>query len=468
MPLWGSSLARPGEAVPGRLAPVLAQDAAEVERQREIIAARRAHEGRGQEHLTRRLHRFLGDEAQLFGPRLNYTQKINRSLAARLVVEAVWSTAQSKDERDRQGAWANQIWGWNGGGSYMAQRRPHLHTQLVRDGEAFLLVDYDERRGQARFTPHERYTDAGTALEGQCGDGQGIRLIYPDGDTMAEPILGAKRWTAHANGPDGLLLSEPPLTLYEPGTVSRWSRSGCEWQLKEEVPWTRDGTPQGEPLGIPIVHLRTPEMRPAAREALPVQKALNKLFLDMLAASDFDAWRLLVAFGWEPPADIEPGSIIGSTRSPSEAGITSIEPGDPSRQLALIDKAISLMSDISNVPLTLIQRSGQRAAEGTLQEEKDDFIKLVQDYAAPLAAGYSEAFSYGRKLENVFGLPTGGDFDESGGFEIKWADFWSRSTAEKLQETQAMTLAGFPQSEIWRDVWGKSAGDIVRLQSNAA
>ena len=461
---WGLA----GQALPATLRGALEMTAAEAARQREIIMARRYHEGRHAVRLTRRLERYLADEAEMFLPRLNFTRKINRSLAARLVVETIWSTASDEAERRRQSEWVQGIWGWDGGGSRMPQKRPQLHTALVRDGEAFLLVDYDLERGRARLTPHERYTDPGVEIEGECGNGEGVRLLYPDDDLDRPPLCAAKRWMARGQNALGETTSEARLTLYLPASIEKWRLTGGGWELLETMPWTRDGSAGGEAIGVPIVHLRTPEMKPAAREAIPIQKGLNKLFLDMLAASDFDAWRLLVAFGWEPPAEIEPGTVIGSTRSPSEAGIQAIEPGDPGRQLALLDKLTALMSDIANVPLTLVQRSGQRAAEGTLQEEKEDFIKLVQDYADALGAGYADALRIARRLENVFGAPEGGDFDETTGFETKWASFWARTTSEKLVETQAMVAAGFPSAEIWRDVWGKSESDLSRLLPVAA
>lgn len=450
----------PGQA-PAEIRWLLECDATERLRQQELIMARRYHEGRHPVRLTRRLQRYLGDEAELFLPRLNFTRKISRGLAARLVVESLWSTAPEDAERTRQSTWANALWGWDGGGSRMPQKRPQLHTALVRDGEAYLLVDFDLEHGRARLTPHERFVDAETEIEGERGSGEGVRLYYPDDDADQPPLCGTKRWTARVPRPDGSMESEARLTVYWPNRVQKWKGSGSGWILVEELPWTRDGRSGGPAIGIPFVHLRTPEMKPAAREAIPIQKGLNKLYLDMLAASDFDAWRLLVAFGWEPPAEIEPGTVIGSTRSPSEASIQAIEPGEPGRQLALLDKLIDLMSDVTNVPLTLLQRSGQRAAEGTLQEEKEDFIKLVQDYADALGAGYSDALRIARKLENVFGSTE--PMEESCGFEVKWGSFWARTTSEKQGETSAMLAAGFPREEIWREVWGKSESDLERL-----
>lgn len=283
-------------------------------------------------------------------------------------------------------------------------------------------------------------------------------MFYPDEDINQPPMFAVKRWKS--TSPDSSK-GELRINVYYPGRIERWRLRDFAWELMPEdgvVFWTRDGTEKGEPLGIPMIHLRTPGMKPAAREAIPIQKALNKLYLDMMASSDFDAWRVLVAFGWEPPDEIEPGTIIGSTAEPKLASIESIEAGDPTSQIALIDKSTGLMSDVSNVPLSLIQRSGQRAAEGTLQEEKEDFIALVRDYADGLGVAYSDALRYARKLENVFAV--GVDMDEEPGFEIQWQDFWARSVADKAAESGAMMAAGFPPEVIWRDVWGKNDGEI--------
>lgn len=460
--------------VPPALRPILSVSERERGHQQEIALARLYHDGRQGVKLTPRLREFLGPDAGAFGVRLNFVQKVNRALSSRLIVDGFDCDADDEDEQRHQIEFAAKVWR----GSRMKSKRAALHLAAIRDGEHFLLVDWDTANQRPRLTPHPRYVDPSAAAgldisaEGdEWGAGEGMQMIYPHDDPDQPPLCAIKRWTERLPDARGVPMPIVRLTIYYPNRVEKYALGRDGWTLRETEPWTRDGKSdtelRGEPLGIPVAHLKTPGLRPLAREAIPLQKALNKVFIDMMAASDLDAWRLLVAFGWEPgDAAIQPGSIIGTTKPPNQASIVPIEASDPVHQIALVDKMVALMADVTDVPLSLLQRSAQRAAEGTLQEEKESFIALARDYADTIEGAYEDALRIARRLQNTFGTVAEGEslLDEAPSFAIRWGEFWARSTNDRAQEASARLASGYTPAEVQRRVWHEDEATIERMK----
>ena len=498
-----------GEArdnTPISLKPILAhcQSPGEVALQERIIVARAYHAGHHDVRLTNRLRQFLGQDVGQFVLRLNMVRKVTKAIAERLVVEGLDAEAPDKLANAANVAFANAVWA----GSRMKAKRAQLMTATVRDGESLILIDFDSESNRPRLTPHQRYTDplvgvsrrdagalpaqtmataAGvmglsTVLDAHRGDGEGMWLKYPNDDANQRPAYAVKRWTDHYYDDNGSAKTQQRINVYLDDRCEKFAQGPQGWELYPEA----DGTwpvplldKGGEPLGIPVVHVRTPEMLPAAFEAIPLQKGTNKTLVDLLASSDSSAFRILIALGWKPfdatgkPLEIAPGQWIGAVDSAAgnhPPDVKVVEGADLANQIAVLDKLIACMADAVDVPLSLMNRSNQRAAEGTLQEEKECFEAKVKDYRDTIELAIEDALKIARRWANTFGDPGVsqetdgyGLVPEQGNFCVKWAPFGKMSAAEQQAEAAGMMASGLPQEEIWAKVYGYTPEEIKQL-----
>jgi hypothetical protein len=458
------------DTTPHILRSLLLLDENETATQMRILMARRYHAGLHETRLTNRLKEFLGSEGDDFAVRLNFTRKINKVIAERLIIAGFASTAANDAEKARQAAFASLVWK----GSRMKGKRARSHTEAVRDGEHYILIDFDSENNRARLTPHQRYTDPLVSAFGYIGDGEGMQMVYPNNDVDQKPEFAVKRWTEQVRQADGTFRPSPRINLYFADRTEKYVQGALGWvpyQVEGEawpLPWLDQNN---QPLGIPVVHVKTPELLPATTEAIPEQRALNKSLVDLLASSDANAFRIMIALGWKPvdeaglPLSIEPGSWIGTTAE--NASVTVVEGADLSNQIAVIDKHIGWMSDVTDIPLSLLNHSNQRAAEGTLQEEKESFIAKVRDYAETMEIAYTDAFKIARRVHNAFcefGQSEVKELAEDGDIEVLWEPFSVRSVDDKAMEAAALKASGVTDEYIQRHVWAIDETEIKKMQ----
>lgn len=441
------------DTTPDNLKPALALSMQDAERQRRIVAVRAFDAGRHGVLLTERLERFLGASGDQFAPRLNFTSKIAGAVAERLVIEGFTNDAPDDAGQAAQSEFADGVWR----GSRMKGKRAKMFQDAVRDGEYFILIDYDSENKRARWTPHKRYLAPELG-----GDGEGMFFAYPDGDVDRKPEYAVKRWAEIVREANGAPRAVPRVNLYFADRIEKYANGPRGWALIEQPAWfNRDGSP----LGIAAVHIKTPTLEPAATEAIPIQKGLNKTYIDMLAAADMEAFRVLIALGWDPTDNgkVSPKIEAGTWMYTTEEGgsVQEVAPSDSTRFIGLIDKQIALMSDVTNTPLTLLQRSNQRAAEGTLQEEKESFVAKVRDYAETIEMAFEDALKIARRVQNAFG--DGPALSEDADFAVQWQAFTTRSTDDRTKEAAAMLASGYTIEEVQRKVWNEDEAVIERM-----
>lgn len=447
------------DTTPPELKPVINPSARETATQRLIVEARAYHDGLIANRLTDTLRDALGmsktltrtndsgEEERISVPSdvddfvmsLNFVARINKARAERLKPLRFICETDSQAEKEKQEEWANEVV-WDT--SRLKGKRALLFLQAIRDGQAYFVIDPDSSSNRARITPHVHYTDE--KLGGTCDDdGEGVQMFYPNDDTDQRPLFAAKRWTEHELQGDGTTEAVKRITLYGDNVIRRWEKrnvnSIVSWRLLEQggtAPWTNAA---GEPLGLPVVHLKTPALKPAARPAYGAQRALNRLFTSMLEGAEIDLLKIIVTYGWQPSqSECRPGMVMGTNNADGSHGV--IEGSDPTRYVTIIDKQIALMSDLTNTPLSLIQRSAQRAAEGTLQEEKESFFSEIDDIAETFAMAIEDALRKARTIHNTF-FAGGDPLDETLPLRVEWKPFGGNKTTAEKQADADLVLA---------------------------
>lgn len=409
------------------------KSASEVEIATEQTAAlaRRYYDGNHKVYLTDRAKAWLALHGDNVTFTVNHCPTVVDAVVERLKVTG-FNLPASKEV-------SALVWSW-----WTANRMDAIQTEAhraaIRDGEAFMLVSWNEIERRPEFTFHPRYTSTENG-----GDGYGMMIEYPSNDYLSQPLRAIKRWIDY--GEDGQVHTRQ--TVYYADRIERQIFDGADWQ-----PYIEEGQeaiqpfamPDGSPLGIPVVHLRNPGAVSELKNIIPLQDALNKTWLDILAAGDTTAFRMLAFFGWIPTTDgldpaadgsnvlkVAPGQMMGTLKSPAEAGVETIDPADLTPLLDSEERIVYRMASISRTPLAMFITTKQIAAEGTLKQQEGPLLAKIAERQTILGNAWEDLAKMALKLNAAYG---GGSDDWRQQISTLWAN---PSTRDELQEIQIAT-----------------------------
>lgn len=443
--------------------------AEEQARERAVVLARAYHDGEQAVYLTERMKKVLGSDA-----------KFNLNLARTVVMavaEILGVTAFAHPDSE-QVQFAARVWS----ASRMDERHTDVHEGALRDGEYFVLVDWDTDKRLPRLTPQQRYTDASVTIAGnlaQTGDGFGMRAFYPDGDDNLPMQYAVKRWVEYRDGK-----AYQRATKYYPDHVEKYIANGGGWELtldegdqvREDgfIPWVDQA---GKPIGVPVIHFKNPGMRCEAWDAIPLQQVVNKALIDTLMAADMTAFRIFVALGFIPTSDgleqrknikgvienaldIEPGQIVGTTKSVGTADFRAIEPASLDALLALIERATIWTAMVTGTPVSRFQLTRQVSAVEAQKEGKEPLIAKARNRQTRFGNSWADCMAMARRLNNVYGDQM---LDEATPIVPQWQSLETRNIDNLTAEWKAKRDAGVPREQIWREM-GYSPEQIAAMK----
>lgn len=472
--------------------------AEEKEQQKIIITARQFHEGGQNTQLTARLREFLGVGSDIeFN--LNLCRTVVDVVEERLILTGMGTNEKPPkakapvvptpddpaaepvppepvdllDDLDETppappvAAWADALFD----AANLAIHQSTIHEGAIRDGQYFVLVDWDAVNQRPRFTPTQRYVDA---AEG--GDNYGCKAHYQDDDPSQELLYVSKRWVERID----LSRTRNRMTLYYPDRIEKYELVGGKMAPFQDpsdptwpLPWV-DKT--GKPLGIPAIHFpNTSTLRPEAWDAIPLQRAINKALIDLLGAADLTGFRIFVALGWIPTTDgqplkvdhsnmakVGPASIIGTLKSKTEAGFDAIDGADLGSLIESINSLIQWFSIVTSTPASRVIFSGAVAAEGTLKQQNEGLFAKIRKRQALYNQAWIECFNMARRLANHFG---NAGLDESVAFVPNWEPIQARDTTEEYEEWRIKKEMGIPLEVIWSEM-GYSPAEIRAMKAS--
>lgn len=395
-----------------QLAALRAQFMEEADYQRRVLWARAYHDGATGAQLTDRLKEFLGNNADAF--RLNVCRTVVNAVLEKLSVESINDELAATEEGSALADWLWEQWTLG----RLDEMQDELYEAAIRDGEAFLLLDWDENAKRVTFTPHPRYTSPEVSAQ-TAGDGFGCKAKYAEDDPNQELLYVSKFWTEF----DERGRPTPRRNDYYPDRIEKYVSGKGGWLPYASEPVVAWQDASGQPLGIPAAHFRNVADAPEAMDAWPVQDAINKLFLDMLADADVSVFRLLVAFGWFPTTDgkqpamdgsnllkIKPGVIVGSAATPDKASLTAVDGGNVEALMNAIDKLIVWLAMVTDTPLSRFQLKRQVRSDETLDAEEEPLNVKVEKRRVRFGNAWGRVFSAASRIAATFGnvaLPEG-------------------------------------------------------------
>lgn len=267
-----------------------------------------------------------------------------------------------------------------------------VHEAVLRDGETFVMAEYQDGRGTVLVRE--------LAWDGVCG-------ILPVYDGRGERLIAAvKVW---------LEGDVTRVNIYYPNSIEKYIAAGDGASELTMMGDPVDTTRGGKAPGVPLVPFRN---RGGGRSELvnviPLQDSLNRTLISMVMNGELTAFSLLFAVGFKPPSGVTPGMIIhamiegddgkpviSSDKDEAEAyaalmdayKLERIEGGSVVELIGQAEFLIDQISTISSTPIPSRRGSGNISGEALKQLD----ISL-------LGKARRAQVQIGNSWEDVFGL----------------------------------------------------------------
>jgi len=397
-------------------------------------------------YLTDRQKEFLALKND-YKFRANYCAPVCDIAAERLQVQAFDGGQEEAGEQLAALAW--QWWTDN----RMDAGQDDLHVSGIRDGVAFLIVDWDNEEGRPRWTPNYAYD--GT---------RGVKVHYhSDTDDI---IFASKRWHEDDQKIPGQT-GKARLTLYFPDVVEKYrasQRAAGGWEPVvieadgREVDWPTPWTDKaGQPLGVAVVPFDNPGGS-EIKDALPLQDMLNKALLDLVAASDVEGFGILYASGVSPTIDPATGAETEMTLGPGrliklsnpQARMGRVSPEDLTRLTAVADFWIAQIAAITRTPMHLFQRWEREPPSGeSLKMQETGLISKTKRKQTVYGNSYEDAVALSARLYNAF---SGEAALEIVPVSVTWQDAAIRDEKAHQENMESKKRLGVPEAQLWREL----------------
>lgn len=262
-----------------------------------VKAARDYYKGDHPTFLTQRQQEFLGKQLTdgdfMFAH--NLVRTVVDTLRERLAVTGFTVNGKSADDLDADNPdpaaqLAALLWTW-WKHSKLDSQQIRLYRRTLRDGKSYVMVDYDNANQRPRFTLHE--VDDGTV---------GVMLHRNPEDE--NEVMFASRYFYTFNPLKPGLTGIERKTVYLPGEIRKYERNSITNLIGADNLWRSiqdpgdNGWPilwrdlTGNPLGVAAIEFQNPGGSEVAQIA-GLQNALNKSWLDLLAAADTSGFPIL-------------------------------------------------------------------------------------------------------------------------------------------------------------------------------
>ncbi len=328
----------------------------------------------------------------------------------------------------------------------MDSKQGIVHSAVGRDGDSFVLVEWDEKADMPRYHYEPAYA------------GEGVMVYYSD-ERRDEIEFASKHWQIKHGRETGEVSR---LNLYFPKRIEKYiadTKTSVDWLPFEDDDtdiiadghlglagiswWTDNGKEDGEPLGMPIIHFKNKDTgdfygTSDLEKVMPLQDAVNKAMIDLLIAMDIAGFGTYVGTGsgldWTVML-LGAGAIQSTGQAPEAATLEKLPADNPDGLLNTYNALVQEVFRVSGTPLSYVQSSGQIAAEGTMKQQEVALVTQVEKSQTDHGNKWEDCMIMGRRLHNAFSNSKI-KLDETMVIDTLWKEAESRN-----DEVQAKTLA---------------------------
>lgn len=394
--------------------------------------------------------------------------------------------------------------------SHMDSVSDALHYGSVRDGDGYIIVDWDAHKQAPIYCYNP-------AFDGQ----EGVYVAYSEPTNPESALYAFKMWSTIDAG-QGLRARVKRLNVYwhdrieffitspSTGQWQPYAREASEYQagttiMEMENPFVPGETYQtaiqylrygvvteagaveyGEPLGLPVFHYAhnsrgMAEGVSGIRDLVPgLQDDINKAHIACIMAAELGGTPIMYATGYEPPQQTT-NTTQGKPTIELHAGMF-LYTGQPDASFgrlaeANISQLVEMKNDliknaatITSTPLTFFNMTGQLPAEGTLSALEDSLVaKVLRDQGA-LGECYARAAKYSLKLELAYGQLDPKVISPANIEELQITTTWkspeTRAMDLVLAESERKKNLGIPEWQLWAEM-GYTPDQIQAFKDDA-
>jgi hypothetical protein len=375
-----------------------------------------------------------------------------------------------------------------------------LREEAIGNWAELIVNAVNERLQIVGFRVGAGGSDTLAALWAASGMNADAELVNRDG------LVGGSGFALVQGGPDGVEISaespEETTVLYEPGSRRRRAAGykrftedpddyGAdrreEWLITPDVIARWYGTDeepdiQANPAGVVGLVELTPQPRTKGaprselKSALPIQDRVNLTIWNRIVALDYSAFRQLWTSGvkmaretvgqgpdGQPEIKLKPPFELGPQRlwmaEDPAAKFGAIPASDLAGYLAAVEQDVEMLAAITQTPAHYLLGKMVNLSADAIKAAEAGLVAKVGRRAAHLGEGWAEV---ARTALHLAGEPGAADPE----LEVLWADFETRSEAQRTDALVKMSTLGVPQQVLW-EKWGASPSEIRRWQQLA-
>lgn len=393
--------------------------------------------------VPERVKEFIGlkakDAKHLF--QQNLCQLVVAEAAGRLRVQGfsragTTPTNASEEEQDALLMLALDWWDAN----KMPAKQDELFEASLRDGDAYLIVDWDMQAARPRWSLNYAYD--GT---------QGLKLHYDE--NTGELTFASKRWQVEGG--------RTRITMYFPDRVEKYISTLEGKSAYGQAGWepVTDGDSEPWPIpwpyGMPVI----PFLNPGGSEfaqAIPPQDALNKAAIDLVIAQDTTGLPAYWGSGIPPVIDpstgeekaitLGPGSFLRMTDPAAAAGV--LPSADLSQLINVVRHWTEVIAAITSTPVYRLLTSGATPPSGdSLEMQESALIAKVRRKQTVFGDAFEQAFYVSIRLWNAY---RPGEAVEEARIDTQWAD--PRSFSQRMNEATGKKMLEIPDKQLWAEM----------------
>lgn len=428
-----------------------------------VRALREYYAGEHPVLLTQRQQEFLGGlvAADAFPFAHNLMRSVVDTLTERLSVQGVavngvtlGASGEAQAEAPTPDAQLSAtLWAW-WKGNRLDLAEQTLYANALVDGSAFVMVDYDAEQQRPRIVGHR--VDDGTV---------GI-IVHRDPDDPSR-VLFATRYFYTYDPLRPAATGVQRKTVYLPHEIRKYKQgaayaSGGMWQPVQDdgdtswpLPWLDRN---GQPLGVPVIEFANPGGSEIA-QIVGLQNALNKAWLDLIAAADQSGFPMLVAeyaagtqlSSGDDDEDLEGTDELriapGRMLELSGGTLRRIEAANLTPMLDVIWALVAAVSGISRTPQYYLRPVGGDVPSGeALKQLESGLVARAVKRQRVFGQAWEDTFDLSMRIADAFGPFTA---SEPPSLEVQWADAETRNEMVMAGVAEAHKRLGVPDEQNW-------------------
>ena len=384
-------------------------------------------EGKHRVYLTDKQRRMLnvtGKKFETFSA--DYTDLVVTMMAERLVVDRVEGIAPvsdmqngrttnadaqlhvpTDDEVDPLQAWIDELLVDN----RFDGLQMDVHQTSVRDGDSFVIVDFDVENDRARFNFNQGWDgDVGVLPIYMRSDTTkllaAVKIFYVDKDKKQATVYYKDKIVKYETDEKGI-------GFHQIGAEEQWL-GGC-------VPVVQFSNRRrsGSSLGVS-----------ALQKVISLQDILNRSLTDMSMTSVMSAFQILLAKGFTPGSDITPGAIITAlNENPqilSAIDLKAIQQAALTEYIGQINKIIDMIAEVTQTPIASTMGGGNQSGEA-LKQRESGLLTKVQGAQVKLGNAWEDLLMVAHQVEMAYAVHKPPPMKR---FDCKWKDASVRNNTE--------------------------------------